>query len=383
MKYFIISLSMLIALEGSAQWRRAEKVYTPKVLFAHDTDIFFSTEGHGVYRFTPRNSTLIESDSGILSGETDKKVDGFMMYGSTLYAGGGGVYRSLNYGVTWEWIKSFDLGGVHALCSIDTFFIAGTDVSMRRSTNYGKNWSSVGGGETFSFARIGNIVIATGYGFWRSTDSGNSWKDVQSGGGKALTVAGGDIFSGSPYLYRSSDSGLTGDSIPTPTVTINALTSFGNYIFYGTDHSAIYMSSDRGETWQQVAKLSQDSIKDDVNITCMTVCDSFLVFGGSNLTAHSIYFRPISEIIPKSRVVQRPSVLPMTFAIYPNPANSIITIVHPLTEHPISIIDITGRVWQTLIPSIGSESTQMSIHDLSAGVYYVTDGSHHCRFVKE
>jgi hypothetical protein len=379
MKDLLAFLLIWICVDNSAaQWKPVPSTAPPAALFAHDTDVFVSVKGGGVYRFIPRqrSSNKIASDSGILPGQTDKGISGFAVAGPYLFASGPGVNRSTDNGKTWTLLMSTFPRDVSALGAIDTILLTSNN-KLRRSTDYGNSWAA-GLDETIGiFGTLGNNVFGTGgNGFWHSTDSGANWlRTPKVGGGRYFAIGESDIFVGDNtidnYLYRSSDLGNSWDSIPLPTYP-RAIAGFGPHLFVGSDKSVLYVSHDRGATWSLV----NDGITDIVDINVMCVCDSFLIVGGGNHLGRAIWYRPISEMLRKDAVasIQPPNA--ETFTVYPNPFNSSCSVSFSLASGgPVSItvLDATGRVVAmpfdgTLEP--GEHTAPFDATHLPSGIYW-------------
>ncbi len=146
-----------------------------------------------------------------------------------------------------------------------------------RTTDGGTTWTSVGGGAIGTnpvyniFGMDAQNAVAAGYDgattyMWRTTDGGSSWTQVytMSGGfmdGIWMTDANngfayGDPVGGNWELYNTTDGGATWNATPplaqsgtTEAGWNNALFMSGSRIYFGTNNTRIYYSSDGGNSW--------------------------------------------------------------------------------------------------------------------------------------
>src|SRR6266540_2616178 len=195
MKTIILILS-LIPCALNAQWRSTHTANRPLTMFAHDTELFVSWSGRGVWYYLQTQQRWVRADSGILPGDDDKQVKSFASTGSYLFVGGPGVQYSTDNGASWTLRKSTMFWGeASPIATIDTFLFANNGLSLQRSTDYGNTWSSVIPVRILSFARMGPLMLAGGYNsFWRSEDRGVSWVKVIDAGVGDMTAVGTDLF---------------------------------------------------------------------------------------------------------------------------------------------------------------------------------------------
>jgi photosystem II stability/assembly factor-like uncharacterized protein len=188
------------------------------------------------------------------------------------------VYRSDNGGESW---KALDLGGTDELFSLDldprdpqTLF-AGTENGLRKSTDGGDSWSTVGGGLGNWFCKgvafhpkQKNTIYAgtTGKGFFKSTDGGETFEPSSAGLGggwveKLYAPAGaaGPIFAQmSVGLYRQDGPG-TWSEIQQP-FSPGEPAKINGILFdrqspkrvYAHDRSKWWRSEDGGRSWQKM-----------------------------------------------------------------------------------------------------------------------------------
>ncbi len=198
--------------------------------------------------------------------------------GSIVFAGsheGGGVYRSIDNGVTWTGASSgLTNDRINALFVSGTKLFAGTrGAGVFLSADSGKSWKAVNSGmsdaDVRSFAVSGaNLFVGTfGKGVFRSTNDGAGWAQKNSGLTDlyvlSLAFKGTNLFAGtdSTGVFLSTDHGegwaVTGPGLPklhsmgiTFTAEVYSLAVSGSAVFAGTD-GALCRSTDNGWSWQK------------------------------------------------------------------------------------------------------------------------------------
>lgn len=134
----------------------------------------------------------------------------------------GGVYESIDYGVTWT--KAYD-GNVAALTAIrggDRDALIGIESfrGLVKSSDGGRTWAAVGTPPTAPVTSVavtpdGRILILGGTdGLYRSNDGGSTWRQVLSSGAVLAAVISGDgstiaVVDEDTLFYRSDDGGDT------------------------------------------------------------------------------------------------------------------------------------------------------------------------------
>ena len=182
----------------------------------------------------------------------------------------GGMYRSLDGGVSWSQINSgLTYRKIHSIAINSSGIIfAGSDSGgIYRSTDGGNNWSSVGlfGKTVYSIAIKSNSEIFAGFGnsnlsgggVYKSTNSGLSWDPVGStlinSVVNALTInSSGYIFAGTNGngVYRTTDNGVNWIHLDLVGKSVVSLTSKSDsMVFAGTYLEGIFISSNNGANW--------------------------------------------------------------------------------------------------------------------------------------
>jgi len=246
----------------------------PKIIYAGGR----GTEHH-VRRSTDGGKTWKVADNG-LPERSIKLLAIPRERPTTIYAtsGFGQLFKSDNSGESWT---ELDLGlqGTEKLFSLDldphdpnTLF-AGTENGLRRSTDGGETWSTVGGGldnwyckgVAFHPKQKGVIYAGTtGKGFFKSTDNGDTFQPLNNGLGAGWTEK---IWAGpSGPVFAQLGVGLFREDAPGTWTEIEApfgsgdKTEIDGVVFdrqspkrlYAHYNSKWWRSEDAGRSWQQV-----------------------------------------------------------------------------------------------------------------------------------
>jgi hypothetical protein len=208
--------------------------------------------------------------------------------GSVLYAGNdGGVFKSLDNGVTWTDISSnlsnAQLYGLGLSTSSPTTIISGHQDNGTNLTTNGTSWSEVNGGDgmlCFIDRTSNTNMYSTIYNgkLYKSTNSGASFTNIYTvpGGGwvtpwlqdpvtaTTLYAGGSNIYksinSGSTWAVSSSLSGGTGNTLTFVSIDVSKtnnqviyasadVTSSTTGAFVG---SKVYKSTNAGSTWVEI-----------------------------------------------------------------------------------------------------------------------------------
>ena len=184
----------------------------------------------------------------------------------------GGVWRSLDNGLTWEHINNGlpdTVGVLHlALLKNNTLLASTQGGFVFRSTDNGDTWTAAQNGLPdklgyFFMAGSSRAIIATtAQGVFRSTDGGLNWQDISGNlpAGTQLTpleypTALGDSFilwAGTGGVLISDDDGATwrasNQGLPAHAFVGN-VAAYGNDLFASLADGALYRSADRGASW--------------------------------------------------------------------------------------------------------------------------------------
>lgn len=220
--------------------------------------------GNGVFRSMDNGTTWMTV------GLTDRVTYSLVVSGTTLFAGtSSGIFRSLDNGTTWTAVNT-GLGNrdIRSLAVSGSTLFAGTNIGgLFRSLDSGTTWTAVnvvnsGFSNLFVFSLLVNgstLFAGTNGGVFRSTNNGATWTAINTGltdrAVYTLTVNGAALFVGTNSgVSRSVDNGTTWMAVNTglqnqPVISLGVS---GTALFAGTLGSGVYRSTDNGTTWTAV-----------------------------------------------------------------------------------------------------------------------------------
>lgn len=252
LKLFTISLLLLISFQTQAQRNKRNTSPPP----AFDASLYGAVEYRLVGPFRGGRSAAVTGVPG---------QPNLFYFGST----GGGVWRTQDGGNTWENISDSYFGGSIGAVAVapsdhNVIYVGGGEKTVRGNVSSGSGmWKSVDAGKTWSFiglpnsrhvprikvdpnnadvvyaAVLGNIYKPTpNRGVYKSTDGGKNWRKV---------------------LFVNEDAGAV-DLVIDPGNPRNLYASTWNVrrtpysLSSGGPGSALWKSTDYGETWTEISK---------------------------------------------------------------------------------------------------------------------------------
>jgi photosystem II stability/assembly factor-like uncharacterized protein len=194
--------------------------------------VYFGTSGH-LKRSTDGGSSWIDIE---VWGAAI--TDFIIPFRDTIYVGSGdnGVFRSLDYGETWEQINNgIEYSAVYEilLLSNGELFVGSNGGGVYKSTNCGESWSESNNGipatsqgyryaESFLEDTPGQIFTGTHSGIYYSTNYGDNW-----------------IYKGNGIVYNSLATCIAKDDL--------------GILYAGIDIShGVYFSTNNGNQWQHL-----------------------------------------------------------------------------------------------------------------------------------
>lgn len=327
----------------------------------------------------------------------------------------GGIYRSCDMGITWEFISLTQSGTsiISLSTNYDQYIFAGYDY-IYRSSDDGQNWNenyNIAPSVALSFFKNSNSEIFVGIwgginksddfginwnqvlslpydnsiqdfeetsngnlyatnwnlynnlenGVFKSDDGGETWNfiDFADDGFTCLAVNSKDEIFASCYsegLYKSDDYGETWSLIPVNTVNDIYIDS-NDLIYKASDYFGVSRSYDNGETWESISSGMGN------------VAHKFSGAPNGHLYCRGGYslFRSKEAVLDTGDTIKTPT----SFSVYPNPSNGRITFKIPEPEslkNPfIEIFTVYGQ--QILSIPVCTQLTEFDTRNLPSGTY--------------
>jgi Secretion system C-terminal sorting domain len=269
------------------------RFFTRKLTFLYL--IFFSTPVLFSQDFW--EEIIVPDSISVYCVYVDQQDSLYLGSGSNFEANFKGVYKSNNYGLSWNY-KGPDARWVSGLIADnDGTIYAGSKASLYRTYNGGDAWelvSDCGLDNTYTLLIQGKDTIFAGgwRGFIRSFDGGINWDTTLSqGGGSSFTgiarnsqdqvfVVSSTFISGTGGVFRTDNWGESWEKMLTKQVTSIAINA-KDEIFIGLEWEGIYKSIDAGETWINITTDIYDVMSIVVNQedVIFVGCQGFLMGG--------------------------------------------------------------------------------------------------------
>ena len=215
--------------------------------------IFAVFMGAGVMRSSDGGDTWEYANQGLL-GYTIAIASG--PDGALYVADADGVYKSTDFGQTWEKIFDIQNAKVIAIKPSGEIFVGIWGGGVYRSTDGGRTWQAVNNGLTdkdvtsMVINSKGDIFVGTyRFGVFKSTDNGDSWHQIISGLGDTYITglavnSEDDIFAGTYIagVYRLASNASRWDSLGLPGGISGIGVTSNGYLFVGQG-GKVYRSS--------------------------------------------------------------------------------------------------------------------------------------------
>ena len=286
---YMILLTFIISTFSLAQWERTtgpEGISIGTIVSFGDT-VYAGTATDGLFASTDDGNTWYPLNSGIetIDVNTIDTLNGYLFAGT-----GYGIYRSSDWGITWQSLPNAGIIYVASMTVKDEYIFAGTVTNgVLKSSDNGENWQNAGFYYDYCKALCisGNKVIAsTGNYTMYTTDYGTSWHHVDDleQGAQVFSLYSKDslVFAGArSEVYKSTDYGNTFISVPISfdwsVVNMYDFASIGTTIFVATSYDGVYKSTNNGLGWE-----SANEGMGPKDVRSITVTGSSTLIAGSH-----------------------------------------------------------------------------------------------------
>ncbi|MBP6871577.1 MAG: T9SS type A sorting domain-containing protein [Bacteroidales bacterium] len=369
--------------------------------------IAFDTLGN---QFIASNHGVYFSENGYDWAETclqDYVSYIFINDRSTIYAGMNTLFRSFDYGMTWDSLFFYSQGGMMSFYSIDdSVIILGTWGGIFRSQDSGKSWNHVldtyntevfndisrdSNGNLFAGSISFDGTLSSG-GIYCSSDNGANWEliGLEYHFVSTIEINSADIiyagtqghwYNGGGGVFKSIDDGFNWDTIYyNNLVTCITISAFDNVAVgcssQGVAIGGVFISYDDGLNWEDITNNlpSRDIYK--------------LAFGTDNhlyaITKYDfrLYKTNIPVVINETQKLSNLNHI----KVYPNPAHNYIYIqINDENIYSISISDASGKRLYGI--KKGNEIIKLDILDMNSGLYFLhfldeNGDNFNCTFIK-
>lgn len=315
--------------------------------------------------------------------------------GDTIYAGASqGIFRTVNYGVSWDQLYSF-VGNVVCLARLNPgLFFAGTwGVGIVRSLDNGSTWDTslvIDNTSIINSVLIvsedeiyagGTSYVVPGGGVFMTNDLGESWENIGLVSYNVQCLAknqNDELYAGCYYsgLLKTSNLGFNWEEV-LPHKDVLSIIINTDGIYLGCDNQSflnggIFFSSDNGFTWADYTFNITNKYVQKIIITNDLY---FYSLSRSSITAYGPpLYRSMDPVLIKDNKLNQNS----NINIFPNPASSYITLDLPSyfiyqTNYEINIYNQKGQLifQDSLIISSQHPTINLSKIKASAGIYYL------------
>jgi len=348
------------------------------------TNLFVGTDG-GILLST-NNGTIW--NNVLMSGTNALAVTSNGTDSTNLFAGGGGVFRSTNNGISWTAVDSglamnqpvSSLAASSKGTSNTDLFVGTYGNGVFLSTNNGTSWTAVNYGlqnTVINSLAVSdtNLIAATNGGIFLSTNNGTSWTNVNTTGlgiGGPFAISGTNIFAAGLGVFLSTNNGLnwTAADSGIPYGAIYSLAASDKYLFADAGDD-IFLSTNNGTSWNSTNSFYSSN---PTGVNTLVVSDSNLFAGTVD---GGIWRRPLSDIVTGIKDIKK--LAPTHYSLeqnYPNPFNPSTSIGYQLagkSHVTLKVYDLLGRELATLVDEVkssGSYTATFNASSLPSGVFF-------------
>lgn len=377
---FIVNINL-----KSQKWQQSSGIPANEFIFdlaSYDNYVFAATMS-GIYRSDDYGITWAPKNNGIPTA--NHKARAFSKSGNKIYvANTYGIFVTENFGENWTDLNLPDNSYSLSVFADDNIILAGVPGGgLYRSVNYGNTWEGVTGDHIYKIAKKDNYYFAGSWGdVVYSNDYGENWQSSNLNEFVYWTFAMNDTIFACSFdggLFKTAPNNISWKTVNGITDMINGIAVKNDTIFAITSTNIKYSKySEQNSTWQT---LPNNGLPNLVNnkLRSGTFCNNYLVVGTvtDDLSGLGIWYINLSEIFTSVNDKK----IENTIAIIPNPANNIINI-NGLQNANIQIFDLTGK----LFLEIKNSNNLIDVSNFSNGIYIIkietADGILKKKFIK-
>lgn len=370
---------------SGVSWRRLYGLPVTWIssLAVKDETVFAGTFNDGLFKTTNNGGAWEECENGIPFW---LNIITLAIAGKDIYVGtGDGIYVSENNGESWVALHNGlpnDLDVNSIIITGNNIFAGTNDFGVYLSTDQGASWAPVNNGLAFksvsSLAYLnGKLFAGTQGGVYTSSNNGGLWTSFNTGLTDpcvtSLVVRGsgimaGTICEGGGLFYSDVESDSWVQIISG--VQISCITESNAGLFATTYSARLFMSTDDGISWEEVS----DGLP-SLNIYSVLVNGNNIYVGtnGGGVYINSTLLTGVKEAVTNTDPVR----------IYPNPANSTITIyVDDISQDGrFTIFSVSGQ--KMLDFPFNNTHTSFDISKFPSGAYFLRYENGHRTAIKK
>lgn len=345
----------------------------------------FYLDGLNLYSGSETGNLSVSSNAGntwtdinLNIAELEELVYSVAANGNKVYANPELVVTSFDGGTTWTFLDStFTLNNwVSDIKIIANTLFVGSNSGVYKSNNDGALWTAAGLSNHYieKLFYDGTTLYAVGDGIFFSSNLGNTWSDIsinnipdffahdilKTGNNLVIGTQNGIFVSdNNGNSWTQKNTGLTNDTsvvdLAVEGSNLFAAVCFG---FNGGDVGGLFMSSDNGDTWQNIGFVDKP--------VRSIVTDGTYIYAG--VIPKGIFRRKLSEVVSTSSPITNNYYT----NIYPNPYSNAITFElvqkNIQTNWAVVIYDIMGKKVKELF-EINQEKIMIDRNNMPCGVY--------------
>jgi photosystem II stability/assembly factor-like uncharacterized protein len=268
-----------------------EGCYGGSPLISDGNYLYASTWGNGIFRREKDGSSwelfYLDYDK-IYPYLTSLNIKDSKIYLSTIKSTNSFAISEDN-GNTWTKPNSSSFNtdesrNINCFYEINSYLFAGTSGGLFKSTDHGVTWVRTGYDWRINTAPImqityfdNSLYLATQYGVLKTTDWGVTWENLFSNMTRFINVVGNNLYIGTYYdgIYLSTDKGTTWNTSNEglTDLYVSSMICEGTS-FYLTTNSGLFKSTNSGQNWSVIFNSNGDQL--------YSICqyDSTIFIGG-------------------------------------------------------------------------------------------------------